>query len=196
MIDLVEFAAQRVTEPPALLEQYALSPGNYAVLTIHRAHNTEDREVFEQIIQGIRGVAMPVIFPIHPRTQELARAARVGCADNIIATTPLAYCETIALLKYARTLFTDSGGMQKEAFALRVPCVTLREETEWIETLEDGWNVLTGADATRIARAAIRPVPAKRGAPYGNGDSAKRIVDELIARSAAALGPRGELCAS
>lgn len=195
MIDLVQIAAKSVNAPPALLQRHALSPGNYAVLTIHRAGNTEDPAVFERLIEGIRRVAMPVIFPVHPRTRALVKAAKAGFDDNIIAVDPLSYRETIALLMFSKVLLTDSGGMQKEAFALRIPCVTLRDETEWIETLEDGWNVLAGADPARIARAAIRPVPAKRGAPYGNGDCARRIVDAL-STPAAVPGRRGELCAS
>lgn len=195
MIDLVHLAAAGIANPPAITERHALTPGNYAVLTIHRAGNTEDPALFARLIEGIRRVAMPVVFPVHPRTRALADAAGAGRGDNIIAIDPLPYRETVALLKYARTLFTDSGGMQKEAFALRIPCVTLREETEWVETLEDGWNVLAGADPARIAGAAFRPVPATRTSPYGSGDSAKRIVDALLGGAASAV-PRGELCAS
>jgi UDP-N-acetylglucosamine 2-epimerase len=149
--------------------------------TIHRASNTDDPATFLRIISGLRAVDMPIVFPVHPRTRAIATANGVGRDDNIIVSEPLAYGETIALLARSCALFTDSGGMQKEAYVLRVPCVTLREETEWLETLEDGWNVLAGNDPAKIARGARRLMPAKQVAHYGDGRCARAIADALCA---------------
>lgn len=196
MIELVQAVARSIETPPEIVKRNALSPRNYAVLTIHRAANTADSAVFERLIEGIRRVAMPVVFPIHPRTRKLAQAAGVGCGDNIIPCDPLGYREMIALLLFAGALFTDSGGMQKEAFTLGIPCVTLRYETEWVETLEGGWNVLAGSEPERIAQAAVRPPPVVRKTPYGEGPSACRIVDAMLRHRTRSIKTQGILCVS
>jgi UDP-N-acetylglucosamine 2-epimerase len=90
----------------------------------------------------------------------------------------------LALVSQAVTVFTDSGGLQKEAFVLKVPCVTLREETEWLDTLEDGWNVLAGSDPSKIVEGSRRLVPVRQGTPFGDGNAAKKIVDALQERTA------------
>jgi UDP-N-acetylglucosamine 2-epimerase len=179
MIDLVCAFARSIPERPAILERYGLTPRTYAVATIHRAANTDDPATFARLVEGLHRVDMPIVFPVHPRTRRLAEANSIGRDDNIIPSGPLPYRETMELLSRAACLFTDSGGMQKEAFALRVPCVTLRNETEWIETLEDGWNVLTGSDPDKIERAAHRFMPARQQPHYGDGNAARRIVDGL-----------------
>lgn len=179
MVDLVTQVAQRLAPVPAIVERLNLSPRAYCVATIHRASNTDDGHAFENLITGLRGVDMPIVFPVHPRTREIAKAMGVGREDNIIACDPLPYMEMAGLVARAAMVFTDSGGLQKEAFVLKVPCVTLREETEWGETLEDGWNVLAGTDAHRIVQASRRMTPVRQGRPYGDGNAAARIVDAL-----------------
>jgi UDP-N-acetylglucosamine 2-epimerase len=186
MVDLVADAARDLPPSPQVLERFGVAPHTYGVATIHRASNTDDAATFKRLIAGLHRVDMPVVFPIHPRTRAIAIANGVGRDDNIIVTSPLSYREMIALLSRAATVFTDSGGMQKEAYVLRVPCVTLREETEWLETLEDGWNVLAGSDPEKIARGARRLMPAWQKAHYGDGHSARRIVDALLGVAPAA----------
>jgi UDP-GlcNAc3NAcA epimerase len=183
MVDLVTRAAATIPARPAVLERFGVAPYSYAVATIHRASNTDNAETFGRLIAGLHAVDMPVIFPVHPRTRAIAAAAGVGTDDNILVSPPLSYRETIALLARAAAIFTDSGGMQKEAYVLRVPCVTLRDETEWLETLEDGWNVLAGSDPARIARAARRLMPAKQKAHYGDGRTAQLIAEAMAAGS-------------
>lgn len=195
MIDLVQIVARTIEGPPAIVKRLNLSARNYGVLTIHRAANTT-QAAFNALIDGIRRVAMPVVFPVHPRSKQLAADAGVGAGDNILLCEPLPYREMVALLCYAGAVFTDSGGIQKEAFALGVPCVTLREETEWIETLEDGWNVLAGSNSERIAQAAIRPLPGVRKAPYGEGGSARRIAEAMERALGRRRQDRSSLCAS
>ncbi|HZZ00552.1 MAG TPA: UDP-N-acetylglucosamine 2-epimerase (non-hydrolyzing), partial [Candidatus Baltobacteraceae bacterium] len=183
MVDLVARVAQTLPKHPPVLERFRVSPYAYGVATIHRASNTDDPQTFKRLIEGLHAVDMPIVFPVHPRTRGIAAEHGVGENDNIIVTGPLSYGETMALLARACVVFTDSGGMQKEAYVLRVPCVTLRGETEWLETLEDGWNVLAGSDPIKIARSARRLMPAKQKSHYGDGRSAEYITDALVGKS-------------
>lgn len=180
MVDLAQRAAADLPAVPAILERLQLHRDAYAVATIHRASNTDDRATFARLIEGLRGVDLPVVFPVHPRTRAAAKALAAGEGDNIILCDPVPYLEMVALLANAAHAFTDSGGLQKEAFVLKTPCVTLREETEWLDTLEDGWNVLAGSDPRKIVAASKRPRPARQGTPYGDGHSARHIVDALL----------------
>jgi UDP-GlcNAc3NAcA epimerase len=183
MVDLALATAQELEPRPAVLDRFRLDPSNYAVATIHRAGNTESIEIFSRLIAGLRQLQMPVVFPVHPRTQPLALRLRVGEADNICMCDPLGYVDMIALQRSARVVLTDSGGIQKEAVSLGVPVVTLRDETEWTETLEHGWNVLAGADPARIIAAAKRPIPSQSIHPFGEGASAAKIARALCDRS-------------
>jgi UDP-N-acetylglucosamine 2-epimerase (non-hydrolysing) len=185
MIDLALRAAASIPPNPQVLEQLQVHARSYAVATIHRASNTDDPHTFSRLLEGLRAVDMPVVFPVHPRTRAIAQHFRAGEGDNIIPIDPLPYLEMIALVSRAAAVFTDSGGLQKEAFVLKVPCVTLREETEWIETLEDGWNVLAGSNPQKIAEASRRITPSRQGKPYGEGNAAERIADALLERSTA-----------
>ena len=180
MVDLALLAAERLPARPPILDHFNLQEKQYAIATIHRAGNTDNTAVFARLIAGLRKVGMPVLFPVHPRTRPLVEAFRVGAGDGITTCEPLSYLDMLALQLHARVVLTDSGGMQKECITLGTPCVTLRDRTEWIETLEDDWNVVTGSDAAEIARAAQRPVPSTRIFPFGAGDSAQRIVDAMF----------------
>jgi UDP-GlcNAc3NAcA epimerase len=120
------------------------------------------------------GNGTPVIFPIHPRTRKVYESANVVFSPNIKITDPLGYFDLIHLLDNARLLMTDSGGMQKEAFWLGIPCITLREETEWTETIESGWNILYKDFSGNIS------APPEKPTPYGNGNAAEVIVQYLI----------------
>jgi UDP-N-acetylglucosamine 2-epimerase len=179
MVDLAVHAAERLPARPAILEHFGVHADQFAVATIHRAANTDNTAVFARLIAGIRKSGFPTIFPVHPRTRPLVEAFHVGGSDGIITCEPLSYLDMLALQLHARVVITDSGGMQKEAISLGTPCVTLRDRTEWTETLEADWNVLAGSDPVAIARAASRPRPAQRIAPFGVGDSARRIVDAI-----------------
>jgi UDP-GlcNAc3NAcA epimerase len=181
MVDLAVTMARKLAAAPSVLERFGIRRGDYAVATIHRAANTDDVTVFARLVAGLRRSGMRVIFPVHPRTRPLVDLLRVGDSDNITACEPLSYLDMLALQLHARVVITDSGGMQKEAVTLGTPCVTLRERTEWNETLEGGWNVLAGSDPATIASAARRELPTQRIAPFGCGESAARIVDALSA---------------
>ncbi|HEV7180545.1 MAG TPA: UDP-N-acetylglucosamine 2-epimerase (non-hydrolyzing) [Candidatus Baltobacteraceae bacterium] len=194
MVDLATKSAERLPRRPEILDRFALRERGFAVATIHRAANTANSSIFERLIAGLRACGMPVVFPVHPRTRALAEAAGVGAGDGIIVCEPLTYLEMLALQVHARAVITDSGGMQKEAIAVGTPCTTLRDSTEWKETLEGGWNVLAGADPKRISESARRERPVDRIHPFGSGESARCIVDAMYEHIA--VRERAQSCAS
>lgn len=164
-----------------VLERNGLSRGEYLLLTVHRPANTDDRECLESILGALEG--RPVVFPAHPRTANAIARHGIRVPANIRMIKPVNYIESLALTKNASKVLTDSGGMQKEAYFLGTPCITLREETEWTETVEAGWNILTGADAGRIRDAVENFMPSgARKLDYGDGHAAARIVD-IMGRS-------------
>jgi UDP-GlcNAc3NAcA epimerase len=179
MVDLAVEASSTLPARPEILERFGLKERRYALATIHRSGNTDNPATFAQLLLGLRAVGLPVLFPVHPRTRPLVERYSAGEGDGIIVSEPLPYLDTIALQRYAAVVITDSGGMQKEAVTLGTPCVTLRDETEWPETLEEGWNVLAGSDPDRIARAARRSVPSRFIALFGEGQSAQRIITAM-----------------
>jgi UDP-N-acetylglucosamine 2-epimerase (non-hydrolysing) len=155
----------------------------YLVSTIHRAENTDDPERLRALLAALQDLPLPVVLLAHPRL--VARAAEFGItleAGSVRATTPLPYPQMVAAVLHSRGVVTDSGGLQKEAFLLGAPCTTLRTETEWVETLADGWNVLD-PDFERVREVAVRPAPtAARATPYGDGHAAVRVAEVLRER--------------
>jgi UDP-N-acetylglucosamine 2-epimerase (non-hydrolysing) len=152
----------------------------YLVSTILRAENTDDPDRLAAVIAALAALPLPVVLLAHPRL--VARAATFGIdltAGSLRQAPPLPYPDMVAAVLHSRGVVTDSGGLQKEAYLLGVPCTTLRTETEWVETLADGWNVLD-ADLTAVAHAAVRPAPAvPQGHPYGDGHAAQAVARVL-----------------
>jgi len=163
-------AKERAADP-------GFSPKEYFLATVHRAGNTDDPAALRAILEAFSCLEVPVVFPVHPRTRKKLAEYGIAPAANVRLVEPLPYFDMLALLAGARAVLTDSGGIQKEAYILEVPCVTLRENTEWVETIEDGWNVLVGADAGRIVLEAERAGDARRrhSARFGDGHAAARI---------------------
>lgn len=175
-----------------ILARLGLRPESYVTLTAHRAENVDDQRRLGEIVRGVVGIKFPVAFPIHPRTARRLRAfglrTMLERSQNVRMLKPLSYVEMLQLIKCSRMLLTDSGGMQKEAFLLHVPCLTLRENTEWVETLRSGANTLVGADAEEI-QAQSKCILSDRNAkkrlkrlknPFGDGKAAHRIVRILL----------------
>lgn len=163
MSDALEFNRKIAEERSLVLNRLGVSPKQYLVLTVHRPSNTDSRMHMENIIGALGDCGIPVVFPVHPRTRKYLE--EYGMWDrlpaNFIVTEPLGYLDMIRSMGSAQKIVTDSGGIQKEAYMLGVPCVTLRENTEWEETLHDGWNILVGADREKMLTALNKPLPIK-----------------------------------
>lgn len=179
MLDVLNWARQRNLErPPQIMGRLQLAERGYLLATIHRSENTDDPVRLAGIFAALNSISETIVFPIHPRTRKAIAAAKLAVGANVRLIEPVGYCEMVALSGAARLILTDSGGLQKEAYWLGVPCVTLRDETEWVETVASGWNTLAGAGADRIVET-VRSVqrPAQREALYGDGCVAARCVE-------------------
>jgi UDP-N-acetylglucosamine 2-epimerase (non-hydrolysing) len=163
MADVLEFNKALAGKNSRILDKQGLEPRQYFVATIHRPSNTDNMDALSAVIRAFGKAERPVVFPIHPRTRKnLEKYGLSGnLPANIIITEPLGYFDMIQLMGNAQKILTDSGGVQKEAYMLGVPCITLRENTEWTETLHDGWNVLVGSDEKKILSAIKAPIPEK-----------------------------------
>ncbi len=168
-----------------ILKRLGLTPKEYLLATVHRAENTEGRRRLENIIEAFVESGEFIVFPVHPRTKKYLEtygiSGMVEKAGNILMIPPVGYLDMLILEENAKKILTDSGGVQKEAYFLKVPCITLRERTEWVETVEDGWNVLVGSAREKILRAIVEFEP--RGETYtyrfGDGKASGRIVRVL-----------------
>ena len=163
-----------------ILKSLGLERGTYALATVHRAANTDDPARMAAILDALGSLSRPVVFPVHPRTQKMIRESDFVIPSTIMMIDPVGHFDVLMLQENADCILTDSGGMQKEAYLLGVRCITLREETEWVETVQAGWNRLTGVNgnAIRSAFEAWRPV-GERPALYGNGQAAGEICEIL-----------------
>src|SRR5436190_12404835 len=182
MVDVAQLLAPRARVRLSALEACAVEPGGYLLATAHRAGTVDDAEQLERLVAVLRAVPGPVVLPLHPRTR--ARLSAAGLLDDLSGEVrvvpPLGYLDFTALLVHARAVLTDSGGVQKEAYLAGVPCVTLRDRTEWTETVATGWNVLVGLDADAAVAALERPLPADRPPLYGDGRAGERVVQALL----------------
>ncbi|MGA7205101.1 MAG: UDP-N-acetylglucosamine 2-epimerase (non-hydrolyzing), partial [Specibacter sp.] len=160
-----------------------LVAGNYYVCTIHRPDNTDSPERLRAIVDSLAALSKPVLLLAHPRLKALAQTHGIDlAAGSIVPNEPLAYPQLVNAVANSAGVVTDSGGLQKEAFLLRVPCTTIRPETEWVETVDLGWNVLVNDNLAELAPAVERPTPTATDAtPYGDGHAAQRTVDALLA---------------
>ena len=170
------------------LEERRLEPGGYYVVTAHRAGNVDDPERLTLLVELLEALLLPAVFPVHPRTEARLETAglldRLREAPRLELAPPLGYLDFLKLAHHSRAVLTDSGGVQKEAYLLGVPCVTLRDTTEWVETVETGWNVLVDLDRERALAALEREPPDERPELYGGGRAAERVVEVVSAYTA------------
>jgi UDP-GlcNAc3NAcA epimerase len=185
MVDVAQLLAPRARGRTAVLEACEVEPGGFLLATAHRAGTVDDPERLERLVALLAGLPDPVVLPLHPRTRARLEAAgllaELQTAPDVRLVPPLGYLDFTALLLHARAVLTDSGGVQKEAYLAGVPCVTLRDRTEWTETVQAGWNVLVGLDADAARAALERERPAERPPLYGDGRAGERVVRALLA---------------
>lgn len=161
-----------------------IKPRDYSLLTLHRAENTDSYQNLSSVVTAIIQSPKRIVFPVHPRTgknlKQYQLYSKLDRADNVLLTDPVSYIDMIVLEKNAEKILTDSGGVQKEAYFYQVPCITLRNETEWVETVNDGWNCLVGADVEKILTAMndFSPEGDQQG-HYGDGKASEKLVKVL-----------------
>lgn len=185
MLDAVLYSRERAKQQISL-NAFGLSHQNYALCTLHRQENTDDPKRLHNILSALRDIAkdLPVVLPLHPRTKaKIEQQYNADVLNGVTVLEPLPYLEMQRLQMSAKLILTDSGGMQKEAYFHHVPCITLRDETEWVETVEAGWNQLVGASAEQILNAwrSANPPSAQTENLYGDGNAAGKVLDSLSA---------------
>jgi UDP-GlcNAc3NAcA epimerase len=179
MLDVLNWAKQQLAaNPRAILERLGLTKQAYLLATVHRSENTDETERLSCILRAFNSIDEPVVFPVHPRARKVISEMGFRPEPHVRLIDPVGYLDMVTLVGSARLVLTDSGGLQKEAYWLGVPCVTLRNETEWVETVEAGWNVLVGSDWNKIVDAvnSFSP-PDSRPVLYGDGAAAVKCVD-------------------
>ena len=179
MVDALRHNAGIAKKKSQIIKKLGLKKGEYYVATIHRPGNTDNRKNLTAIIEAFRESGKTVVFPVHPRTQKYLHEYGLwnALSEDIRCIESLGYLDMLNLMNYAKKILTDSGGIQKEAYVMGVPCITMRENTEWIETLIGGWNVLVGADKAKILAAIMADVMTNTdNSVFGKGDAAKKIV--------------------
>jgi UDP-N-acetylglucosamine 2-epimerase len=186
MYDALLFNLKIAENRSEIMQRLGLITGEYYLATVHRAENTDDPERLRNILAALGEADRTVILPLHPRTRQAAASfglEELLQADNIRVLEPVSYLDNLILEQNARAILTDSGGMQKEAYLLGVPCITLRQETEWVETVEAGANILAGADKDGIKRAMAKPQNEcfRVASVYGKGTAADNIAISIIA---------------
>lgn len=182
MFDAALFYGAKAETTSSILTSLDLRPRAYALATIHRAENTDDARRLGGILAGFAQFGGDIVLPLHPRTRARVAAAGLGPSVNVRLIEPVGYLDMVMLEKNAALIATDSGGVQKEAFFHRVPCVTLRDETEWTELVSSGWNRLVSpSDSAGVAHAmaAARGSRGDAVAPYGDGEAAGKIAECL-----------------
>jgi UDP-N-acetylglucosamine 2-epimerase len=180
MFDVLTMFRGRVASRAPLLARLGVEAGGYALVTIHRAGNTDAPARLAALAAALNGAPEPIVFPVHPRTRGALERLNIAWKPHVRLIEPVGYLDMLALEAHARLIATDSGGVQREAYGLQVPCLTLREETEWVETVEAGWNCLVGCDPDRVLSAWRDFAPPAAHPPlFGDGHAARRMVEIL-----------------
>lgn len=176
MFDSILFYQNMAEEKYSLSELVAVK--EFHLATVHRAENTDDKERLQNIFSAFSELNFPVILPLHPRTK--TKLKEIKYSNNVKIIDPVSYLEIILLLKNSKKVFTDSGGLQKEAYFLKKPCITLRDETEWIETLNGNWNFIVGTSKEKIINKSLVDVFGEQRSYYGDGKAGEKIVNALM----------------
>ncbi|MDO9546471.1 MAG: UDP-N-acetylglucosamine 2-epimerase (non-hydrolyzing) [Pelolinea sp.] len=177
MADALYFFLKIASKQSNILVSLDLQPKSYCLVTTHRSGNVDIKSNLKQIIDGLGGIDQPIILPLHPRTKKMLKVFDLHFSENVQLIDPVGYLDMLMLENNAECILTDSGGIQKEAYLLGVRCITMRDETEWVETVDAGWNYLAGADHEKISKSFYDFHPKEhRQQIYGSGDAADKIV--------------------
>ncbi|MCB9111267.1 MAG: UDP-N-acetylglucosamine 2-epimerase (non-hydrolyzing) [Anaerolineales bacterium] len=180
MYDAVLRHSEAAEKHSSVLSTLGLESKKYLLATVHRASNVDDTQKLLHILETFAMLGETVVLPVHPRTRKAIHLSGISIGENIKLVEPVGYIDMLWLEKNARMILTDSGGVQKEAYWFATPCVTLREETEWVETVQSGWNVVVGVERERIMRAVHEfSIPSTRPNLFGDGDASQKIVSLL-----------------
>lgn len=185
MLDAVLFHGGLAQKKSAVLQRLGVADKGFYLATLHRPYNTDVSENLQKAMRALGGIGGTVILPLHPRTRGKLQEFKIKVPETVKLVEPLGYLDMLEMTRCARVVLTDSGGLQKEAFFLGVPCVTLRTETEWVETVEAGWNLVVGVEPGDVVKATQQlentelPPP---GTPFGSGAAAEKIVAILEER--------------
>ncbi len=183
MYDSVLFYQDKILSNPELYKTNDL-PESYYLATLHRAENTDHPARLSSILGALGTLDAPVILPLHPRTKKYIAEQKIQLSESIKVIDPVGYLEMLALLNGCVKVLTDSGGLQKEAYFVKKPCITLRDETEWVETLVGNWNIICGADTEKIKKAvACQEIASEQNAAFGDGKAAEFILEYLLKES-------------
>ncbi|MGH9427906.1 MAG: UDP-N-acetylglucosamine 2-epimerase, partial [Terriglobia bacterium] len=174
MLDILNWAREgEAWKGSVILEKLQLKQKGFFLCTVHRSENTDEISRLSGILMALNALEQTVVFPVHPRTRKIISEGNFSLKPHVQLIEPVGYLDMVRLVAAAQTVLTDSGGLQKEAYWLGVPCVTLREETEWVETVQAGWNRLTGAIPNQIVDAVRNfDAPTHRPDLYGDGSTA------------------------
>lgn len=186
MYDSVLYHLKWAEEKSSILDRLKLQPKRYFLFTLHRQENTEDPERLASILATLASLDRPVVLPLHPRTKRVLQRYTLFTGDwnGLRIIPPVSYLDMLILEKHARIILTDSGGIQKEAYFFKVPCITLRDETEWVETVESGWNRVVGMDRERVLEAIFSFEAFEQDRSfkdcYGDARASRKILGILI----------------
>ncbi|WP_377887685.1 non-hydrolyzing UDP-N-acetylglucosamine 2-epimerase [Alkalihalobacillus sp. R86527] len=178
MYDAVEYNRKLAEDKSDVLNVHGLTSKEYYLITVHRAENTDVKENIEEILNAFKEIPEPKVWPIHPRTRHVIEKLGLNLDEipNLHVIEPVGYLDMLTLESHAIKVLTDSGGVQKEAYFMKVPCVTMREQTEWVETLESDANILVGTDKEKILNAVKKDVYPEYKTIFGDGDASSKIV--------------------
>lgn len=173
---------EKKADQSQIMKELGLNSKEFYLATIHRPYNTDDPKCLTLVVDGLAGLSKKVVFPMHPRTRAKLSEFKIDIPSKIQVIEPQGYFEMLALQKHAKVVLTDSGGVQKEAFFLKTPCVTMRTETEWVETVQTGWNLVVGINPLEVRKgvdAFENKMPTAQPQVFGDGFAAKKIASIL-----------------
>jgi len=182
MLDALQYNQEIAESKSAILEDLNLESKQYLVATIHRPSNTDNKKNLSNIVEAFCSVDETIVLPVHPRTEKFLKEYNLynKLQEKVRIIKPVGYLDFIKLMNHSKKIITDSGGVQKEAYIFKVSCITLRDKTEWVETVEDGWNVLVGSDKDKIVKMANNFEPEnKQRNVFGDGKASERIAEIL-----------------